>query len=111
MSFCAFTASIAVAATAWSATAHAATMSSSDRARVATLVYQSASARQVDLRRGDAATKSLLARAQGAEKTAAMTRARLAAAKDEGAEARRQAQELARKLALQEDALAQAAED
>ena len=100
---------VVVTTTAWSGTAHAATMSSTDRARVATLVYQSASARQVDLRRGDATTKSLLARAEDAEKVAAKTRAQLAASRDEGAEARRQARALAQKLALQEDALAQTA--
>ena len=107
----AIAASVAAAATTWSATAYAATMSSTDRARVATLVYQSASAKQVDLRRGDAATKSLLARAESAERTAAATRAQLASAKNENEEARRQARALAQKLALQEDALAQAAEE
>lgn len=93
------------------ASVHAApSTSSADRARIALLVYQSQSARQADLRRGDAATRDLRAKAARAEKLAAATRAELAKARADGARAKKQSQLLEQRLEQQERELAEAAE-
>lgn len=84
--------------------------SQADRARIALLIYQSQSARQVDLRRGDALTKDLRTKADAAEKLAATTRLQLASARLEGSRARNKADMLARDLNAQEQALSEAAE-
>lgn len=99
-----------VAVTAIPVSALAAPASSADRARIALLVYQSQSARQVDLRRGDAATRELRARADGAERLATVTRAELLKARAEGTSAKKRAQLLEQRLEEQERSLAEAAE-
>lgn len=109
--FLAVIATVGVAAAAVPAPIHAAAkVSSADRARIARLVYQSQSARQADLRRGDAATRELRTKAETAERLASLTRTDLAKARAEGAKARKQAQVLEAKLEEQERSLAEIAE-
>lgn len=84
--------------------------SPADRTRIALLIYQSQSARQADLRRGDAFTRALRTKVSAAEKLASTTRAQLASARAEGLQARRVATALASKLEHQERALAETAE-
>ena len=107
---CVLGASVAAAALQEPLAAQSNSTSASDRARIAMLVYQSASARQADLRRGDAATNELRAKADSAERIAAATRADLTAARAEGAQARKRARDLEQKLEQQEGALAEAIE-
>jgi tetratricopeptide (TPR) repeat protein len=104
-------AAVAVTEAAAPAPVHAAAkVSSADRARIARLVYQSQSARQADLRRGDAATRDLRYKADSAERLASLTRVELAKARAEGAKAKKQAQALEAKLEEQERSLAEIAE-
>ena len=88
----------------------AAPTSSADRARVALLVYQSQSARQADMRRGDALTRQLRLRADGALKLASVTRANLAKALAEGAKAKGRALALEEQLKKDEQSLADTAQ-
>lgn len=102
--------SAGVGVTAIPVSAIAASASSADRARIALLVYQSQSARQADLRRGDAATRALRARADGAERLAMVTRSELLRASVEGASAKKRARQLELELEEHQRTLAEAAE-
>jgi len=103
--------SIGVLSSAHPSAVHAASITSSaDRARIAMLVYQSQSARQADLRRGDAATRELRAKAAAADKMVVATRTQLATARARGASAEKRALLLERELDEHEQALAKAAE-
>ena len=107
----ALAAAAAIAITSPAVPAIAAISSSpADRVRIALLVYQSQTAREADLRRGDAVTRELRAKADAAEKIAAETRVQLASSKAKGAKAAKQIEMLERQLQQQQQSLADAAE-
>jgi len=105
------TTSIGVAALALPIAVSAASApTSADRARIALLVYQSQSARQADLRRGDTLTRGLRLTADRAEKIASATRAELARVRAEGARAKKGVEALEQQLEAQEQKLADIAQ-
>lgn len=109
--FSALVASVGVLSPGYAAMAQAAAATSSaDRARIAMLVYQSQSARQADLRRGDAATRALRISVEAADAKSRVLKAQLAALRTEGDRNRARAGELGKRLEEQEVALAEAAE-